>query len=149
MFFLFLDRFEIPWKVDVRAWRGQARNTSDKPGGPGLHEELGMNIQTVPIERINPAPYNPRIDLNPDDERYRRIVRSLDTFGLVEPLVWNKRTGHLVGGHQRLKVLIARGASEAPVSVVDLPEKKEKALNLALNKVGGDWDQGLLADLLR
>lgn len=107
-----------------------------------------MNIQTVKTKKINPAPYNPRIDLGPDDPRYRRIVASLDTFGLVEPLVWNKRTGHLVGGHQRFKVLVAQGATDAPVSVVDLPLEKEKALNLALNKVGGDWDTQLLAELL-
>jgi DNA modification methylase len=69
-------------------------------------------------------------------------------FGLVEPLVWNVRTGNLVGGHQRLKVLVARGDTAAQVSVVDLPLEREKALNLALNKITGGWDQGKLATLL-
>ncbi|MEM1108876.1 MAG: DNA modification methylase [Planctomycetota bacterium] len=107
-----------------------------------------MNIQTVPISRINPAPYNPRVDLKPTDPAYRAIVSSLDEFGCVEPLIWNSRTGHLVGGHQRLKVIQARGDTEVTVSVVDLPETREKALNLALNKVGGRWDRDLLTDLL-
>ena len=107
-----------------------------------------MNVKPIDIERINPAPYNPRVDLKPSDPRYARIVKSLDAFGLVEPLVWNKRTGHLVGGHQRLKVLRARGDRKVPVSVVDLPLEKEKALNLALNKASGEWDRDALAGLL-
>ncbi len=64
------------------------------------------------------------------------------------PLVWNRRTGHLVGGHQRFKVLLARGATEVEVSVVDLPPDREKALNIALNKISGDWDPRKLAELL-
>jgi DNA modification methylase len=107
-----------------------------------------MNVKFIAIDRINPAPYNPRVDLKPTDPRYARIVKSLDAFGLVEPLVWNTRTGNLVGGHQRLKVLRARGDRKVPVSVVDLPLEKEKALNLALNKAGGDWDRDALASLL-
>lgn len=108
-----------------------------------------MDIQRIPISKIDPAPYNPRIDLTPEDPRYKRLVSSLDSFGLVEPLVWNRRNGTLVSGHQRLKVLVARGETEAPVSVVDLDPQKEKALNLALNKVGGGWDEEKLADVLR
>src|SRR5690606_34084992 len=53
-----------------------------------------------------------------------------------------------VGGHQRLKVLIARGATEVDVVVVNLSPEKEKALNLALNKIQGDWDEQKLAELL-
>jgi ParB-like chromosome segregation protein Spo0J len=68
---------------------------------------------------------------------------------LVEPLVWNKQTGNLVGGHQRLKVLKEQGVKEVEVSVVDLSETKEKALNIALNKVQGDWDLPKLKDLLQ
>ncbi len=55
-----------------------------------------MQIQTIPLGKINPAPYNPRKDLKPDDPEYKQLVRSLDEFGCVEPLVWNKRTGNLV-----------------------------------------------------
>ena len=66
----------------------------------------------------------------------------------IRPLIWNKRTGNLVGGHQRFKVLIAQGAKDVEVSVVDLPLEKEKALNIALNKISGDWDEQKLAELL-
>jgi hypothetical protein len=66
----------------------------------------------------------------------------------VEPLVWNKRTGNLVGGHQHFKILLARGDTSVEVSVVDLALVKEKALNIALNKIGGDWDPDKLGRLL-
>jgi DNA modification methylase len=100
------------------------------------------------VGQINPAPYNPRVDLGPRDPRYKRLLKSLREFGLVEPLVWNRRTGHLVGGHQRFKVLLARGAKSLQVSVVDLPLDREKALNISLNKPAGDWDKDKLAELL-
>jgi DNA modification methylase len=107
-----------------------------------------LKIQTIPIEKINPAPFNPRKKLQPGDAAYEKLARSLDDFGLVEPLVWNTRTGNLVGGHQRLEVLRARGATHVPVSVVDMPPAKEKALNIALNKISGEWDREKLASLL-
>jgi ParB-like chromosome segregation protein Spo0J len=107
-----------------------------------------MRIESIPIERINPAAYNPRIDLQPGDPDYDRLQRSMDEFGFVEPLVWNRRTGNLVGGHQRLKILAAQGVHCIDVSVVDLPPERERALNVALNKIGGDWDERKLADLL-
>lgn len=107
-----------------------------------------MNIQKIKIDKINPAAYNPRRDLQPGDEDYEKLKRSMNTFGNVEPLVWNSRTGNLVGGHQRLKILIERGEKEVEVSVVDLDSEKEKALNLALNKISGDWDQEKLGHLL-
>ncbi len=107
-----------------------------------------MRIQSIACSRINCAPYNPRKDLQPGDPEYEKLKKSLDEFGCVEPLVWNKRTGHLVGGHQRFKVLLAQGAKDAQVSVVDLPIEREKALNLALNKIAGAWDETKLAELL-
>jgi len=107
-----------------------------------------MRIERLPVSRLNPAPYNPRKDLEPGDPEYEKIRRSVERWGLVEPLVWNRRTGHLVGGHQRLKVLMAQGAREADVSVVDLDAQEEAALNVALNKTDGDWDFGKLSELL-
>ena len=107
-----------------------------------------MRIKTIAVQEINPAPYNPRKDLKPGNPEYERLKRSIDTFGCVEPLVWNKRSGNLVGGHQRFKVLLARGDTEVDVSVVDLPVEEEKALNIALNKISGDWDPRKLAQLL-
>ncbi|HHT9138416.1 MAG TPA: site-specific DNA-methyltransferase [Candidatus Wunengus sp. YC60] len=107
-----------------------------------------MNIQKVKISAVNPAPYNPRIPLKPGDIEYEKLKKSIDTFGLVEPLVWNKRTGNLIGGHQRLRILTAQGVTEVEVSVVDLSPDMEKALNIALNKITGDWDERKLSELL-
>lgn len=108
-----------------------------------------MNIQKIKIEKINPAAYNPRKDLQPGDLDYDKLKRSIDTFGYVEPLVWNSRTGSLVGGHQRFKILLEQGVKEVEVSVVDLELEKEKTLNLALNKISGDWDDEKLGLLLK
>lgn len=107
-----------------------------------------MEIRKIPIEKIDPAYYNPRKDLKPGDPEYEKLKKSITEFDLVEPLVWNKKTGRLVGGHQRLKVLKELGYTEIEVSVVDLPEDKEKALNIALNKIQGDWDYEKLKNLL-
>lgn len=109
-----------------------------------------MNIRTIPIEQLRPAPYNPRVDLKPGDAAYARLERSLAEFDLVQPPVWNARTGHIVGGHQRVEVLRNRGVKEIDCVVVDLPLEREQALNVALNnpRVGGDWDPDKLVDLL-
>jgi DNA modification methylase len=106
-------------------------------------------IETIPISKIKAAPYNPRKDLKPSDPEYLKLAKSLKEFDLVEPLIWNKRSGNLVGGHQRLKVLKDIGQTEVEVSVVDLSDTKEKALNIALNKISGEWDLPLLKDLLQ
>ena len=108
-----------------------------------------MKIKRVPITRLNPAAYNPRRDLQPGDPAYQTLARSMTRFGCVEPIIWNERTGNVVGGHQRLKVLIAAGKTELDVSVVNLSEEDEKALNLALNKISGEWDEEGLTRLLQ
>ena len=110
---------------------------------------MALLIERIAVERIDPAPYNPRLDLQPTDPEYEKLKRSLETFGCVESLVWNRRTGHLVGGHQRLKVLRSQGCTEVSVSVVDLSIEQEKALNVALNRIQGGWDEPKLADLLQ
>lgn len=118
----------------------------------GLGRELSsvMQIETVAIERIKTASYNPRVDLKPGDVAYERLKRSIEEFDLVEPLVWNRRTSHLVGGHQRLTILRSQGITEVEVSVVDLSPAREKALNVALNNpnLAGDWDLTKLNDLI-
>lgn len=108
-----------------------------------------LTVQRVALARINAAPYNPRKSLKPGDDEYKQLKRSLGEYGYVDSLVWNKRTGHLVAGHQRLRILVDEFGMDAfDVSVVDLPLIKEKALNLALNKIRGEWDDAALAKLL-
>ncbi|MNW37056.1 ParB-like nuclease domain protein [compost metagenome] len=108
-----------------------------------------MNIKTIPIDRINAAAYNPRVDLQPGDPEYEKLLRSIEEFGYVEPIVWNERTGNMVGGHQRYKIMVHElGHSELEVSVVNLDDQQERLLNLALNKVSGRWDDEALARLL-
>ncbi|WP_035295962.1 site-specific DNA-methyltransferase [Brevibacillus thermoruber] len=108
-----------------------------------------MDIRKIPVSMINLAPYHPKVELQPGDSEYEKLKRSIEEFGYVEPLVWNERTGNLVGGHQRYKILVnEQGATEVEVSVVDLDETREKALNLALNKIRGDWDEEKLAQVL-
>jgi len=107
-----------------------------------------MKIQKIALSRIEPATYNARKNLRPEDPEYKKLLRSIDAFGFVEPLIWNRKTGHLVGGHQRLKILLAKGIKEAHVSIVDLPLEKEKALNVALNAISGEWDKDKLNSLL-
>lgn len=107
-----------------------------------------MLIQKVSAARLNPAAYNPRRDLKPGDKDYEKLKRSIEEFGFVEPVVWNKATGNVVGGHQRLKVLLDMGETEIDCVVVDLDPQKEKALNLALNRIQGGWDESKLAELM-
>ena len=107
-----------------------------------------MNIQKIPVAQINPAKYNPRVDLKTEDSSYIQIQKSIETFGCVQLLVWNSQTENLVSGHQRLKVLIDKGIQEVEVCVVELPLEREKSLNLALNKVNGRWDEDKLVPIL-
>ena len=112
-----------------------------------------MNIQKIPLSKLKPAPYNPRVSLKPGMPAYERLARSLQEFDLVQPIVWNEQTGHVVSGHQRLQILKDQGVQEVEVVVVSLSLEREKALNVTLNNslVGGDWDAeklvGLIAEL--
>ena len=108
-----------------------------------------MQIEKKPIEELKAAPYNPRKNLKPGDKEYEKLKRSIEEFGYVEPVIWNKRTGMVVGGHQRLKVIKDLGYTEVDCVIVDLDEKKERALNVALNKISGEWDNEMLANLLK
>ncbi len=107
-----------------------------------------MELRKMKIDEINPAEYNPRKDLQPGDPEFEKIARSIREFGYVEPVVVNRRTGNLVGGHQRYKVLKQLGYTEIEYVEVDLDEKQEKILNVALNRIKGRWDTERLAELL-
>lgn len=106
-----------------------------------------MNIQKIKIESLKPAEYNPRKDLKPEDEEYQKIKKSITEFGYVAPVIVNSNMT-VIGGHQRLKVLKELGYTEVECVVVDLDQEKEKALNIALNKISGDWDNDKLEELL-
>ena len=108
-----------------------------------------MEIQKISIDKLKPAKYNPRKNLKPGDPEYEKIKRSIEEFGYVEPIIWNKRTGNVVGGHQRLKILNELGETEIDCVIVDMDETHEKALNIALNKISGEWDMPMLKDLLQ
>lgn len=108
-----------------------------------------MEIRTLKATELKAAAYNPRKDLQPEDAEYKKLRRSMEEFGYVEPIIWNERTGNVVGGHQRLKILLEQGKEEIECVVTNLDEKDEKILNVLLNKVKGRWDIGKLADLLQ
>ena len=107
-----------------------------------------MRIEKKNIMDLIPADYNPRKDLKPGDKEYEKLKRSIHEFGYVDPLIWNQQTGRLIGGHQRLKVLKDMGIEDVDVVIVDMDEEKEKALNVALNKISGDWDKDKLMLLI-
>ena len=108
-----------------------------------------MQIERAQIDALNNAKYNPRKDLKPTDAEYVKLKNSVEHFGYVEPVIVNKRNMTVVGGHQRLKVLKDLGYKEIEVVYVDLNDTDEKALNIALNKISGDWDAEKLEDLIR
>lgn len=106
-----------------------------------------MDIIKKKIRDLKPADYNPR---KISDAQLKKLEDSLEKFGYIEPIIWNEKTGHIVGGHQRLKVLIKKMKldDELEVVKVNLDEFQEKALNLALNKISGEWDNDKLKELL-
>jgi DNA modification methylase len=103
------------------------------------------------IRDLKPAPYNPR---RIDDASLAALTKSMERFGVVEPIVFNKRSGFVVGGHQRLRVLRGKKVQSVAVVAVDLDETEERALNVALNssKLTGEFSgklQELLAEIRR
>ena len=114
-----------------------------------LEEGKATLRQNVPLERLQGATYNPRTISEP---ARKGLEQSLRSFGLVQPVVVNRLTGVIVGGHQRIDALRALGASHCTVVEVDLSDTEEKALNLVLNspEVTGSWTPeavGLLEEI--
>lgn len=107
-----------------------------------------MQFETRKLADLHPAEYNPRKKLTPSDPEYVQIKNSINEFGYADPIVINA-DGTIIKGHQRCNVMMDLGYTEAEVIVLDIPDKaKEKALNIALNKITGKWDNQLLKDLL-
>lgn len=107
-----------------------------------------MEFIKLSIDSLIPASYNPRKKLKPGDSEFEKIKNSITQFGYVEPVIVN-RDMTVIGGHQRISVLKALGYTEIDCIIIDIDKTREKALNVALNKVTGLWDKELLADLIK
>ena len=107
-----------------------------------------MEFKKLKINSLIPAIYNPRKKLKPGDAEYEKIKNSITEFGYVDPIIVNSDMT-IIGGHQRWSVLKALGYDEVDCVVIEIDKTKEKALNIALNKVTGEWNKELLADLIK
>jgi hypothetical protein len=102
-----------------------------------------MIIEKKKIADLIPAPYNPR---QSTAKQEKHLKESLEKFGLVEPIIFNKQTGYIVGGHFRVRELKKLGIKEIECVIVDLNEEDEKELNIRLNANTGGWDWDTLAN---
>jgi DNA modification methylase len=102
-----------------------------------------MIIEKKKISDLIPAPYNPR---QSTAKQEKHLKESLQKFGLVEPIIFNKQTGYIVGGHFRVRELKKLGITEIECVIVDLNEEDEKELNIRLNANTGSWDWDTLAN---
>ena len=109
-----------------------------------------MNIKEFEIKKLKRAEYNPRIELKKGDREYEDLKRSIQKYGYVEPIIVNGYNNRVIGGHQRITVLEDLGYTHIKCSVVNISnETQEKALNIILNKVSGNWDEKLLKEILQ
>ena len=108
--------------------------------------EIKVEIQRKKLDDLSPADYNPR---KISAEAYSGLGASINRFGLLSHIVWNKRTGNIVGGHQRYKQLLEMGEEETDVVVVDLDDNEEVALNITLNNphIRGDFTKDVMEQL--
>ncbi len=109
--------------------------------------KTSLNLQERRLSELHPADYNPRIMLKPGDLEYENIKNSIETFGYVDPIIINS-DGTIIGGHQRYRILLDLGYDTTQVVVVEASKEQEKALNIALNKITGEWDEKKLTELL-
>lgn len=101
--------------------------------------------ETIALDAYAPAPYNPRTISKHD---MANLQRSIERWGDLENVVVNKRTGHIVSGHQRVEAAKAAGLKDFRAVVIDVNEDEEKLINLAMNRVRGEWDEPGLGALL-
>lgn len=102
-----------------------------------------MIIEKKKLSELKPAPYNPR---KSNEKQEADLKQSLEKFGVVEPIIFNKQTGYIVGGHFRVRELKKLGYKEVECVVVDLSEEDEKELNIRLNANTGEWNWEQLAN---
>ena len=108
-----------------------------------------LTIKKMKIADLDPAKYNPRKELKPGDKEFEKLKNSIEHFGYVELIVVNTANHNtVISGHQRLNVLKYLNVDEIECVTVEMNETEEKALNIAMNKVSGEWNEQLLADLI-
>lgn len=120
-----------------------AAKTTKKAASTGTPPAM-QELPLVSISELNFAEYNPR---SMTEEDMSALTRSIQEFGLVEPVVCNK-DNTVIGGHQRLRACKRLGIENIPVLYVDLPKTREKTLNLALNRIHGSWDMQKLSAVI-
>jgi ParB-like chromosome segregation protein Spo0J len=108
-------------------------------------EAHGLEITYLLIEELRPDPANPR---RISDDELDSLTRSIRQFGLVDPIIARRKDKTVIGGHQRLIAARRLGLKQVPVVFLDLSVEQARLLNLGLNRIGGTWDQDLLARLL-
>ena len=106
-----------------------------------------MDLRKIKIADLVPASYNPRKALKPGDKEFEKIKRSIEEFGYCEPIIVNSDMT-IIGGHQRVTVLQDLGYTEIDCIVIEIDKTRERALNIALNKITGEWNKDMLADLI-
>lgn len=106
-----------------------------------------MELIEMEVKDLREADYNPRLTLEVGTPEFAKFKNAIEKFDMVEPVVWNKRTGNVVGGNQRLAVMKYLGKTKTLVSVIDVDETQEKLLSVALNKIKGTWDFEKLENL--
>ena len=102
-----------------------------------------MIIEKKKLSELKPAPYNPRQSTKKQEDQ---LKQSLEKFGMVEPIIFNKRSGYIVGGHFRVRELRKLGYKEIECVIVDLNEQDERELNVRLNANTGEFDWDILAN---
>src|ERR1035437_6258875 len=106
---------------------------------------MPVTVEEVAIDLLRPDPANPR---RIGDDELDALTRSLRQFGFVQPVLARRQDSAVIGGHQRLVAARRLGLTTVPVTYLDISIEQARLLNLALNKIGGSWDDALLARVL-
>ena len=101
-----------------------------------------MKIEEIEISKLKPAVYNPR---QISTKQYNDLKKSIERFGLVDPIIINKNGNVVIGGHQRLKIIKSLGEKTIGCIVLDLNKEQERELNIRLNKNSGEFDFDILS----